>query len=211
MYDHDRAGGMHKKAVIFVDGSNLFMGMRSVGRFIKPGEVRDLLVPFINGNVHPFVPMHYFVSVDRNSRRKEAFINEISCQGMVVHDYDLRYYPDTRSCKECRVRCSNCGRDLRVRPHKEKMLDVALASNIIEVSFRIPPDHADTFVIVSGDKDFIPVYRSLRERGKEILVAGFRDSDPIRNRLAYEVDMEVDGIINLNDIHGLPPFRGSRS
>jgi len=62
----------------------------------------------------------------------------------------------------------------------------------------LAPVICDTFVIVSGDKDLIPAIRLLRERlGKEVIIAGLRHPEPEFNSLAYELDKEVDGMINL--------------
>jgi len=47
--------------------------------------------------------------------------------------------------------------------------------------------------------DDILLYSVYLLLGKEVIVAGFRHENPDLNSLAYELDKEVDKIINLND------------
>lgn len=46
-------------------------------------------------------------------------------------------------------------------------VDVKMAVDAVEMLFTLP--HIDTFVIVSGDRDFIHVLKALRRRGKKII------------------------------------------
>ena len=192
---------MPKNVVILVDGANLFLGGKRCRNEIWPPDLPSLLLPYVDGDINPVHKTHYFTSVDRTNNGQQRALNHISKSGIIVYDFDLKYYPDSNECQHCNDKCPVCGRDLRKKPHKEKMLDIALATKAIEIAYQTNPFPYDTFIIVSGDKDLIPMIQLIRQKlGKEVIVAGFRHEDPHLNSLAYELDKEVDKIINFNDI-----------
>lgn len=183
--------------VILVDGSNLFLSSKRLGKNVWPPDLARLLLPHIEGDLDQIHSIYYFTSVDRRNQAQRRALNHMAKSGVIVHDFDLKDYSGRKKCAKCNRTCEECGRDLRKKPHKEKMVDIALATKAIELAYQDDP-HCDTFVIVSGDKDLIPAIRLLRERlGKAVIIAGFRHVEPEFNSLAYELDKEVDGMINL--------------
>ncbi|MCL2606786.1 MAG: NYN domain-containing protein [Coriobacteriia bacterium] len=52
--------------------------------------------------------------------------------------------------------------------------DIRLVVDALEMAFS--KDHIDTYVIVSGDSDFLPLVSKLREHGKSIIGVGLKDS-----------------------------------
>ncbi|MCL2680416.1 MAG: NYN domain-containing protein [Coriobacteriia bacterium] len=52
--------------------------------------------------------------------------------------------------------------------------DIRLVVDALEMGFQ--KDHIDTYVIVSGDSDFLPLVSKLRENGKTIIGVGLKDS-----------------------------------
>jgi len=194
---------MLKRGVILVDGSNLYLSAKRFKKKIWPPDLAKLLLPEIEGTFDSVIQVHFFTSVDRKNASQQRFINHISKAGIIVYDYDLKIYNESNPCPDCNKICEKCGRDLRCKPHKEKMIDIAIATKMIELAYLKEPAPYDTFIIVSGDKDLIPAIRFLRKSlGKEVLVAGFRHKDPEKNSLAYEMNKEVNGIINLVKIFG---------
>jgi uncharacterized LabA/DUF88 family protein len=195
---------MAKRGVILVDGSNLYMSARRFDIKVWPPDIRSLIHPELRGEFEPIIPVHFFTSVDRKNASQQRFLNHIAKSDVIVHDYDLKIYTQTETCPECDKICARCGRDIRIKPHKEKMLDIAIATKMIELAYLKEPMPIDTFIIVSGDKDLIPAIRLLRKTlGKEVVVAGFRHDDPTKNSLAYEMNKEVNYIINLTKLLGL--------
>lgn len=192
---------MAKRVVIIIDGTNLFLSAKGHGKDIWPPDLPPLLLPHVDGDINPVCKTHYFTSQDRTNSGQQRALNKISKSGIIVYPYDLKYYSPTNTCSSCNDKCPKCGRDLRTKPHKEKMIDIAIGTKIIEQAYQTTPYPYDTFIIVSGDKDLIPAIQLIRQKlGKEVIVAGFRDEDPDLNTLAYELDKEVDKIINFNDI-----------
>ena len=192
---------MAKNVVILVDGANLFLSGKRNDHEIWPPELPSILLPHVDGDINPVHKTHYFTSVDRKNVGQQRALNHISKSGIIIYDYDLKYYPDSNECSHCNESCPVCGRNLRKKPHKEKMIDIALATKAIEIAYQTNPYPYDTFIIVSGDKDLIPTIQLIRRKlGKEVIIAGFRHDDPEINSLAYELDKEVDKVINLNEI-----------
>ncbi len=192
---------MAKNVVIIVDGTNLFLSAKNCGKDIWPPDLPSLLLPYVDGDVNPVCKTHYFTSVDRTNKGQQRALNKISKSGIIIYDYDLRYYPVQNTCSYCNDKCPECGRDLQTKPHREKMIDIAIGTKIIEQAYQEHPYPYDTFIIVSGDKDLIPAIQLIRQKlGKEVIVAGFRHENSDINRLAYEIDKEVDKIINFYDV-----------
>lgn len=195
---------MSNRAVILIDGSNLYLSAKRYGTKVWPPDIERLIRPALRKPIDAVCKVHYFISYDKANPAQMRALNSMQKAGVIVHEYRLKYYPDQSPCPECSIACPRCGRDLRLKPHKEKMIDIALVTGMLELAFQTDPEVYETFIIVSGDKDLIPGIRLVREkRGKDVVIAGFRDKDPARNSLAYELDKEADQTINLRELLGL--------
>jgi uncharacterized LabA/DUF88 family protein len=75
----------------------------------------------------------------------------------------------------------------------EKKVDIKIAIDIISLAYE---NAYDTAVLVSGDGDFVPVVKKLKELGKGVEVWAFRYS--LANALREELDEE--NIYYLDDI-----------
>ena len=195
---------MSNRAVILIDGSNLYLSAKRYGAKVWPPDIEKLIRPALRKPVDAVCKTHYFISYDKTNPAQMRALNSMQKSGVIVHEYKLKFYPDQKPCTECNVICRLCGRDLRQKPHKEKMIDIALVTEMLELAFQTDPEVYETFIIVSGDKDLVPAIRFIRDkRGKDVIIAGFRDKDPARNSLAYELDKEADQTINLKELLGL--------
>ena len=195
---------MTNHAVILIDGSNLYLSAKGYGTKIWPPDIETFIRPILKKNIDAICKVHYFISYDKTNPAQMRALNSMQKSGTIIHEYRLKYYPDSSECTECNVTCQKCGRDLRSKPHKEKMIDIALVTELLEMAFQTDPDVYDTFIIVSGDKDLILAIKLAREkRGKDVVIVGFRDKDPAKNSLAYELDKEADQIIDLKELLGL--------
>ena len=192
---------MEKRVVIIVDAANLYLSGKHNENNIWPPDLPSILLPHIEGDINPIIQTHYFTSVNRSNAAQERALNKMRKSGIIVHDYDLKCYYDSNKCLHCNDKCPECGRNLQNSPHQEKMIDIAMATKTIEMAYQTKPHSYDTFIIVSGDKDLIPTIKLIRQTlGKEVIVAGFRHKKSKFNTLAYEMDKEVDKIINFNEI-----------
>ncbi|MFA5313007.1 MAG: NYN domain-containing protein, partial [Methanomassiliicoccales archaeon] len=136
------------------------MSSKRAGITIWPPDIPDIILPSIGGNIDPVTKVHYFTSVDKDNASQVRFLNHISKSGIIVYDFELKCYPDGNECPTCNDHCPDCGRDLRHKPHKEKKVDIAVATKMIELAYQKDPSF-DTFVILSGDKDLIPSIQAL--------------------------------------------------
>ncbi len=75
----------------------------------------------------------------------------------------------------------------------EKKVDIKIAIDIISLAYE---NMYDTAVLVSGDGDFVPVVKKVKELGKNVEVWAFRYS--LAN--ALKVELEKDNIKYLDDI-----------
>jgi len=202
--DGERQSFMTNKAVILIDGSNLYLSAKRYGTKVWPPDIERLIRPVLRKPIDAVCKVHYFISYDKTNPAQMRALNSMQKSGVIVHEYGLKHYPDRTMCKECNIVCQSCGRDLRQRPHKEKMIDIALVTEMLELAFQTDPEAYGTFIILSGDKDLIPAIRLVRGKlGKDVVIAGFRDRDPARNSLAFELDKEADQIVNLTELCGL--------
>jgi len=194
-----------KKCVILIDGSNVFHSSKRAGKpkCVWPPELDKLLLPKVKGPINPICKIHWFGAADEKNASQERFLNHIEKSGVIVHRYRLKEYLDPNPCLTCNDVCAACGRDLTKSPHREKMVDIAIATTLIELAHEPPPNEYDVFIVVGGDKDHIPAIQYIREKlGKEVYIAGFRDArDLIKNSVAFELDNEIDGLINLYEIY----------
>jgi uncharacterized LabA/DUF88 family protein len=184
-----------------VDGSNLFKSMKRNNKNIWPPELVDILTPHIGESIKPINDIHYFTSFNKNNEKQEKALNKMEDQGVLVYPFELKEYPDRNPCSSCNNTCSECGRDLRIKPHKEKMVDIAIATKLLELGYQKEPFAYDLFIVLSGDKDLIPAIDLLREKlDKKVIVVGFRHRDKDKNTLSYELGRSANKTINLNDI-----------
>ncbi len=197
-YNNHRHVRCMLKACIIVDGSNLFLGGKRTGKKFWPPELFSRIRPYIGRDVEDICKVHYFTSVNESNAGEQRAHNAMSKDGVIVYGFPLRMYT-TSTCPDCDIICQRCGRDLRNKIHREKMIDIAIATKMIELAYQ--PQSPDIFIIISGDKDLIPAIRLIRSRlGKEVIIAGYRHKDLSLNSLAHELDKEVDHVINLIDI-----------
>ena len=189
-----------KKVVVIVDASNLYLSAKNYGLKIWPPDISKVILPLLEGPVNPVCQTHFFTSINKKLSSQQRFINHISKQGVIVHPFPLMKIPEA-GCDECNRLCETCNRDLRPRHHQEKKVDIAIATCIIELAYQNKPQEIDTFIVVSDDKDIIPAYQLLRKKlNKEVIIVGFRGRDRSEpNCIAYELDGEVDRIINILD------------
>ena len=75
----------------------------------------------------------------------------------------------------------------------EKKIDIKIAIDIISLAYE---DAYDTAVLVSGDGDFVPVIRKVKELGKIVEVWAFKYS--LANTLKEEIG--YDNIYYLDDV-----------
>ncbi len=73
----------------------------------------------------------------------------------------------------------------------QKEVDVSLACEMLEHALM---DHFDVAVIVSGDRDFVPVMQKVQAAGKRVEVAAFQNEMNAESRRSADIFYELDDL-----------------
>ncbi len=160
------------KSVAFVDWSNVYLGAKKYySAKVDPLKLRDLLAEGRN-----LTHVHYFSATDAANPGQARFHEFLSRRGFIVHTQPLEERIIKVECPKCDAEfdpvCPVCGAVRQLPPHKSKMTDIDLAKHLM-----ILAQDYDEAVIVSGDKDFLPVIEWLRVvRNKRVAVLTWKHS-----------------------------------
>jgi uncharacterized LabA/DUF88 family protein len=156
-----------ERVVLFNDYANIEAAFRQLGIEL---DDQDLLAYLSEGRF--LVEAHAFVPVDpRSVHARDALIERLWSAGYVVHDKVGTIVGDGYRCN----------------------LDVEITMELMRTAEMVKPD---IIVLMSGDKDFIPVILELRRRGIRVEAAAF----PTYNA-ARDVMLKASGFIDLHRYH----------
>lgn len=158
---------MANRVMAYIDGFNLYYGMRSKGwrryywldlvrlsdRLLRPDQILAG-VRYFTARVIPDAD-----SVDK-ARRQNTYLEAITTlPGLVIH-YGY-YLPKTQRCSDCAASWQT---------YEEKMTDVNIAVELLSDAY---DDKFDTAIVVSADSDLARPITTIRERfpGKWVVVA----------------------------------------
>ena len=90
---------------------------------------------------------------------------------------------------------SEAGYSVRFVPptFNTKDVDTTMVADIVQASYE---DHADVFVVVTGDTDFVPALEIARRQGKRVVVLAFPDScgEALRRRADVFVALPIRAV-----------------
>ena len=133
------------RAAVFIDGANLFFTQRHLGWQI---DFSRLMSFFMSG--YASVQANYYVPASEPvSEENAAFTRVLSAHG---------YRITSKSVKKI------VNRETGVIVMKGNLDGELVVDALISI------DQYDTFILFSGDSDFIPLLRALKEKGKEVIV-----------------------------------------
>jgi len=159
------------RTVVFIDGDNLYYSTKSLGLTLDFAKFHDLLIQTFGESV-----LYYYSTIDPTANQQISFLRYLQRTGYRVKSYPLRKIGES-------VRYTSA-------------INVQLAVDAVSVS-----QYFDKVVIVSGDKDFVPLLRTLKELGRKIIVLSL----PIVT--SVELRQEADQFLNLDELFsqsGLP-------
>ena len=143
-----------KRAIAYIDGFNLYYGLRSKAwkRFYWLNLQR--LASLLLKPDQTLVRTKYFTSIvnypeDKN-RRQNTYLDALR----TLRDLDIYYGQFLAET----VTCSQCGHTYRT--HHEKMTDVNIAVELLSDAYQ---DRFDVALLVSADGDLVGLIRSLRQ------------------------------------------------
>ena len=133
------------RAAVFIDGANLFYTQRHLGWQI---DFSRLMSFFMSG--YASVQANYYVPASEPVSEENAAFTRV----LIAHGYRIT----SKSVKKI------VNRETGVIVMKGN-LDVELVVDAL-----IDVDQYDTFILFSGDSDFLPLIRALKAKGKEVIV-----------------------------------------
>jgi len=190
-----------KRTIAYIDGYNLYYGLLkgTPWKWLDP----EALVRSQLRTDHEIVSVRYFTAPIRTYPHDNAAVDrqKIYLQALSTRDrvcVTLGYYSKNATllpaydeiCKTCEQNRHEKGL-LRVVKLEEKQSDVNIASAMI---FDAARDAADSFVLVSGDTDFIAPVRIVRKEFlKSVIVLNphLRHSD-LERHASYYKDIAAD-------------------
>ncbi len=133
------------RAAVFIDGANLFFTQRHLGWQI---DFSRLMAFFMSG--YAAVQANYYVPASEPVTEENAAFTRV----LTAHGYRITSKP--------------------VKKIVNKETGVIIMKGNLDVELVVDAlsraDQYDTFILFSGDSDFLPLLRALIERGKEVIV-----------------------------------------
>ncbi len=169
-----------ERLMIFIDGSNIFHGLRYLNIRIDYSR----LVDFLREN-RRVVRTYYYTAVpqDRDVRkgtpeweslvRQKRFLDELSLSGIKVKLARLRKLPSGEFI--------------------EKEVDIMLATDMLSLAFQ---NAYDTAILVSGDSDFIYTVEEIQRIGKRVENATFKKTSSYQLRKTCDRFLLLDEFLD---------------
>lgn len=155
---------MAKRVMIFIDGSNLYHSAKNVGIKVDYEKLKDVLA----GDRDLIRP--YLYCSDPHIQAQTNFFNKLKYIGYEVKTTELKKYGNEKPF--------------------EKGVDIMLTTDLLLYCAK---DLYDIAILVTGDKDYIPAVKAVKEMGKRIEIAGFKCCT------AKELVLSADKFIPLDD------------
>ena len=171
---------MRERIVIFIDGSNLFHGLRYLNIKIDYSK----LVEFLKKDRY-LVRTYFYTAVPQKKdvkkgtpewdslMRQRRFLDELSLMGIKVKTSNLRKLPSGE--------------------YLEKEVDITLATDMLSLAYK---NAYDTAVLVSGDSDFIYTVEEVQRLGKRVENATFKKTSSFNLRKACDDFILLDDYID---------------
>ncbi len=168
---------INERLIIFIDGSNLFHGLRYLNIRIDYSK----LVEFLKENRH-LVRTYFYTAVPQEKDikrgsvewesfiRQKRFLDELALSGIKVKTAKLRKTPKGE--------------------YIEKEVDIMISTDMLSLAYQ---NAYDTAMLVSGDSDFIYTVEEVQRIGKRVENASFRRTS------SYNLRKVCDRFILLDD------------
>ena len=178
---------MEKKAIVFIDGNNLYHNLKATG--LKPGDIH--LQKLSDSICQKFnckrIKSIYYNSIPNIEDSQEVYYKHLEYLENVkkLPDFEVKTrklqrnstkeqlqiimteLSDLKLCKVCRPVVETHWKDYIGKINvKEKGVDVMIATDMI--SHAIDDKECNRIIVISGDADFIPAMDLIKKRGKEV-------------------------------------------
>jgi len=169
-----------ERLMIFIDGSNLFHGIRHLNIKIDYGK----LVEFLRES-RRLVRTYFYTAVPQDKdikkgtpeweslMRQKRFLDELTFSGIKVRLANLKRLPSGEFV--------------------EKEVDIMLATDMLSLAFR---NAYDTAILVSGDSDFVYTVEEVQSIGKRVENATFKKTSSNNLRRVCDRFILLDDFID---------------
>lgn len=190
---------MNEKIMIFIDGANIMKSARRMKIKIDYLKLTDKLK-----DGRKLIRTYFFDAVPEPlPAPKGAFMDFLRHNGVTVITKELKYRKI--SCQNCllaqelkrgndSLQLPNINKNkepIILKQEYQKGVDVALATELLKMARE---DVYDTAVVVSGDNDYTSAVECVKNMGKRVEVASFRDS------LGRDIKQMADKLVSLDNM-----------
>lgn len=148
-----------QKIIIYIDGFNLYYGVRSLGQRYKWLNIQTLAESFIKSD-DTLITIKFFTAKlngrSEESNRQSIYLNAISkhCPNVEII---YGYFAKAKKCKNCAV-----------KNNEEKQTDVNIATEIMQDCY----EHKfDIMYLISGDSDLVAPVKKVINLNKIAIIA----------------------------------------
>lgn len=173
--------GTRGRTICFIDNSYIFRGSYKHQWRVDFKKLVDAL-----GKDGAIWQTYFFASEEDPPNSDQT--NLYKYLRLALH-FEVHLYP----LRKRQMRCNSCGNEWS--SYSEKAAAIGMASTLVSLAYN---NAFDTAILVTGDSDFLDPIRTVKDLGKKVELAAWRDS------IAQDLEMEAsDEIFYLDENRGL--------
>lgn len=175
------------RVALFFDGKNFYSGWREAakGRRIDFARLAEWLVHKAQGT--SLWGAYYYTGVDDNLQQGQTDPQQKLAGFLDMLETQPGFFVHTFKRKVGSITCTECGTENRYVLEKE--VDTSMVANMVQMAAQ---NAYDTLVLMSGDADYAPAIKAVRQLGKQAFIAswgGTGVSKRIRSAAFDHIDM----------------------
>jgi len=179
--------GLVMRVALFFDGKNFYSGWREAakGRRIDFARLAEWLVHKAQGT--SLWGAYYYTGVDDNLQQGQTDPQQKLAGFLDMLETQPGFFVHTFKRKVGSITCTECGTENRYVLEKE--VDTSMVANMVQMAAQ---NAYDTLVLMSGDADYAPAIKAVRQLGKQAFIAswgGTGVSKRIRSAAFDHIDM----------------------
>lgn len=175
------------RVALFFDGKNFYSGWREAakGRRIDFARLADWLVQRAKGS--SLWGAYYYTGIDDALQQGQTDPQQKLAGFLDMLETQPGFFVHTFKRKVGSITCTDCGAENRYVLEKE--VDTSMVANMVQMAAQ---NSYDTLVLMSGDADYAPAIKAVRQLGKQAFIAswgGTGVSKRIRSAAFDHIDM----------------------
>lgn len=175
------------RVALFFDGKNFYSGWREAakGRRIDFARLADWLVHKARGS--SLWGAYYYTGIDDALQQGQTDPQQKLAGFLDMLETQPGFFVHTFKRKVGSITCTDCGAENRYILEKE--VDTTMVANMVQMAAQ---NSYDTLVLMSGDADYAPAIKAVRQLGKQAFIAswgGTGVSKRIRSAAFDHIDM----------------------